>query len=121
MAGRLYQEQVLDTSSAVSQNREKLARILVAVSTTRRPKVEALREAIESFRPMLTSGGSFEIAAVDVASGVRHTPLSREELMAGARHRGEEVLRIARERREPWKYFVGLEGGLDVVAESGQR
>ncbi len=28
---------------------------------------------------------------------------------------------MARERGVPWKYFVGLEGGLDVVEENGKR
>jgi non-canonical (house-cleaning) NTP pyrophosphatase len=41
--------------------------------------------------------------------------------MAGARGRCEALVRIARERREPWRYFVGLEGGLDVVREGGRR
>lgn len=30
-------------------------------------------------------------------------------------------MRIARENRRPWKYFVGLEGGIDVVDERGNR
>jgi non-canonical (house-cleaning) NTP pyrophosphatase len=28
---------------------------------------------------------------------------------------------IAREDGEPWQYFVGLEGGLDIVQENGRR
>jgi non-canonical (house-cleaning) NTP pyrophosphatase len=35
--------------------------------------------------------------------------------MAGARQRAEAVARLAQERGEPWRYFVGLEGGLDVI------
>jgi inosine/xanthosine triphosphatase len=56
-----------------------------------------------------------------VPSGVRHTPLSRQEIMAGARNRAESLSRIAREKLQPWKYFVGLEGGVDVVEERGTR
>jgi len=41
--------------------------------------------------------------------------------MAGARGRAESLARITRENGELWNYFVGLEGGLDVVHESGQR
>ena len=67
----------------------------------------------------------FDLAAVDVPSGVRHTPLSREDMMTGARQRAEALVQIARERNEPWRYFVGLEGGLDVIldgaAENGRR
>jgi non-canonical (house-cleaning) NTP pyrophosphatase len=37
--------------------------------------------------------------------------------MAGARGRAEALQRLARERGEAWRYFVGLEGGLEVVCE----
>jgi inosine/xanthosine triphosphatase len=70
---------------------------------------------------MLDSNAQFEVLGVDVPSGVNRTPVSREELMAGARFRAEALVKLARERGEPWKYFVGLEGGLDVVQENGRR
>ncbi len=70
---------------------------------------------------MLDSNAQFEVVGVEVPSGVSHTPASREELMAGARFRAEALVKLARERGEPWKYFVGLEGGLDVVQENGKR
>ena len=41
--------------------------------------------------------------------------------MAGARQRAEALVRIARESNVPWKYFVGLEGGLDVIHEGATR
>src|SRR5262249_32837434 len=31
--------------------------------------------------------------------------------------RAEALVRLAHEKSEPWRYFVGLEGGLDVVYE----
>lgn len=95
--------------------------IIVAVGSTRRPKVDAVREALAILGPNLDAAAQFDIAGVEVPSGVRHTPLSREEIMAGARQRAEALLRIARERSEPWQYFVGLEGGVDVVRERGTR
>ena len=36
--------------------------------------------------------------------------------MAGARQRAEALIQMARAKNERWKYFVGLEGGLDVIA-----
>jgi inosine/xanthosine triphosphatase len=56
-----------------------------------------------------------------VPSDVRSTPLSRLETMRGARNRAESLQKIARERGEPWQFFVGLEGGLDVVNLHGER
>ncbi len=96
-------------------------KLIVAVGSTRRPKLDAVREALGAIVPHLHAGASFEIAGVDVPSGVRHTPLSREDTMSGARQRAEALLQIAREKNEPWNYFVGLEGGVDVVQERGAR
>lgn len=98
-----------------------MEKLIVAVGSTRRPKLDAVREALDALVPRFHGAMPFEIASVDVPSGVRHTPLSREETMAGARQRAEALARIAREQREPWRYYVGLEGGLDVVHEQSAR
>jgi inosine/xanthosine triphosphatase len=98
-----------------------MEKIIVAVGSTRRPKLNAVWEALKIIGPSLNDSAMFDIAGVEVPSGVRHTPLSREDLMAGARLRAETLVRIAREKDEPWKYFVGLEGGLDIVREGGVR
>jgi inosine/xanthosine triphosphatase len=95
--------------------------VIIAVGSTRRPKLDAVLEAVALLSPSLLGGAPFEVIGVDVPSGVGHTPLSREEIMAGARQRAESLIRIAREKNEPWKYFVGLEGGLDVIREGGER
>lgn len=96
-------------------------KIIVVVGSTRRPKLNAVWEALTIFGPILDSNGQFEVLGVDVPSGVSHTPASRAELMAGARFRAESLVKQARDRGEPWRYFVGLEGGLDVVEENGRR
>lgn len=96
-------------------------KIIVAVGSTRQPKVDAVREALALIGPSLADAAQFEVAAVDVPSGVRHTPLAREDILTGARQRAEALLRIARENRETWKYFVGLEGGIDIIRERGAR
>ncbi len=98
-----------------------MEKILVAVGSTRRPKLNAVWEGLTVFGPNLHPDAQFEVVAVEVGSGVGHTPVTRAELMAGARQRGEELVRLARERNEAWRYFVGLEGGIDVVEENGQR
>lgn len=94
---------------------------VAAVGSIRRPKLDAVREALAALGPMLDDGAEFDVVGVEVSSGVRHTPLSRGELMRGARQRAEELLRIARERRMPWRYFVGLEGGVDVIRDDQRR
>ncbi len=102
-----------------------MRKILVAVGSTRRPKLNAVWEALTVLGPTLDDNAQFEVVGVDVPSGVGQTPRTRAELMAGARFRAEALVQQARERgpeqKEDWKYFVGLEGGLDVITEGGTR
>jgi len=95
--------------------------ITVAVGSTRRPKLNAVRNALGAWKSALRMDDEFCVIGVDVPSGVSPTPTSRAELMAGARSRSETLVRTARESGEPWQYFVGLEGGLDVIVEQGRR
>lgn len=96
-------------------------KVYVAVGSTRRPKLNAVWESLSIIGPTLDPNVLFDVVGVEVESGVGHTPTSREELMRGARQRAEALVRMARERNEPWRYFVGLEGGCDVVRENGAR
>lgn len=98
-----------------------MRKILIAVGSTRRPKLNAVWEALTVFGPSLDAEAQFEVVAVETPSGVGHTPSTRAELMAGAKFRAEGLVQQAREKGESWKYFVGLEGGLDVIAEGSAR
>lgn len=98
-----------------------MKKILVAVGSTRRPKLNAVWEALSVIGPTLHEVALYDVVGVEVESGVGHTPLCRAELMAGARGRAEALVRMGRERGEAWEYFVGLEGGFDVMHENGQR
>jgi non-canonical (house-cleaning) NTP pyrophosphatase len=98
-----------------------MEKIVIAVGSTRRPKLDAVSEALSSFGSFLNKDAQIEIKGIDVPSGVRHTPLTREDLMSGARHRAEALVNIAHDKNQPWKYFVGLEGGLDVVSDREER
>jgi inosine/xanthosine triphosphatase len=95
--------------------------IFVAVGSTRGPKLDAVREALAAIGSRMDGDAPFEIVGETVPSGVRHTPLSREEIMKGARQRAEALIGIARESHKPWKYFVGLEGGIDIIQERRHR
>ena len=99
-----------------------MSALLIAVGSLRKPKLAAVREALDRMADLLGEDGlSTEIVGVDVESGVNHTPMSREESMRGARQRAEALLRISRQTGKHWNYFVGMEGGLDSVVESGTR
>ena len=98
-----------------------MPKIYVAVASLRKPKLHATREALDVFGPRLDGEAEFEIVGVEVLSAVRHTPLTRAETMTGARFRASALAGIARDRSEPWHYFVGLEGGLNTVEINGDR
>jgi inosine/xanthosine triphosphatase len=94
-----------------------MMKIIIAVGSKRGPKLNAVAEALESFAAALAQDAEFEVVGVEVESGVSHTPASRGELMRGARQRAEALVEMARTNGSAWQYFVGLEGGLDVVHE----
>jgi inosine/xanthosine triphosphatase len=92
-----------------------MEKIILAVGSRRGPKLNAVREALHTIAAVLAPDAQFEVIGVEVASGVGHTPASRGELMRGARQRAEALVRLARESGAGWRYFIGMEGGLDVV------
>ncbi|HYT19952.1 MAG TPA: inosine/xanthosine triphosphatase [Candidatus Polarisedimenticolia bacterium] len=94
-----------------------MKKIIIAVGSKRGPKLNAVTEALESFSSALDHDAGFEVVGAEVESGVSHTPASRDELMRGARQRAEALQEIALQQGAAWRYFVGLEGGLDVVRE----
>jgi len=92
-------------------------KIILAVGSKRGPKLNAVNEALAAFSAALSPEAQFEVLGVEVESGVSHTPASREELMRGARQRAEALMQVARTSGAAWRYFIGLEGGLDVLHE----
>ena len=98
-----------------------MKKIMVAVGSIRRPKLDGVSDAIATVAKLLDSGATFEITGIEVPSGVGHTPLSRADLMAGARNRAEALRMIAEESKSPWAYFVGVEGGFDVAHVAEKR
>ena len=98
-----------------------MAHLVIAVGTTRKPKLAAVEEALSHIADVFAPGQHIEVIGLEVESGVTHTPTSREELMRGARQRAESLQEIAKLRNERWNFFVGLEGGLEVIAENGER
>lgn len=98
-----------------------MKKIIVAVGSTRKPKLRAVKLALEAVSARLAPDAEFEIVGLEVQSGVSATPTSSEELMRGAQHRAEALLRMAQEGHKPWRYFVGLEGGLEVLQDDRAR
>ncbi len=98
-----------------------MPKTIIAVGSTRKPKLNAVTEALHTMATVLVPYGQCEVIGLEVESGVGHTPVTRDELMRGARRRADALVKHARENGEDWRFFVGLEGGFDVVMEDGQR
>ena len=95
--------------------------IQIAVGSTRRPKLAAVESALRDLGPLLAPNTHFQVVGAEVQSGVGHTPSNRADLMTGARQRAEALVRLAHQNSESWRYFVGLEGGLDLIDQDGDR
>jgi inosine/xanthosine triphosphatase len=93
----------------------------IVVGSTRRPKLGAAKEAATAIAPLLGEGVALEVVGYEVESGVNHTPLSREELMRGARQRADAVREMLLAQGALADFFVGLEGGLNIAQENGVR
>jgi non-canonical (house-cleaning) NTP pyrophosphatase len=103
-----------------------MSKKFIAVGSTRGPKLDAVHDALKLCADHLNLNAQFEVLGFTVDSGVRHTPLSPAESMRGARQRAEALISMASRKGEDFQYFVGLEGGLEIMEtdksqESNQR
>ncbi len=94
---------------------------LIAVGSTRGPKLDAVRDALQQFAHLLDANAEFEVRGFEVESGVGHTPLSGAESMRGARQRTAALMRATADAEggDIYHYYVGLEGGLEVMGGGG--
>jgi len=90
--------------------------IVVAVGTTRRPKLDAvelvLRELRERFPDFLA--GELHLEPRQVRSGAPSTPISTEETMRGAKKRARRTFELLEREGITPALSIGLEGGIIV-------
>ncbi len=93
--------------------------MILAVGTTREPKIRAVRRSLDvlsqSFPDFLNQ--ELQLVARSTPSGAPETPCSTAELMGGARHRAEKLFDALRTEGEKEILSLGLEGGLVSEAE----
>ena len=96
--------------------------MIVAIGSTRGPKVEAVRRALsilkERFPGFLRD--DLRLIARTVSSGTASTPLSTAELMEGARTRGQALFETLSEEGTVPALAIGLEGGLRSETAAGR-
>jgi inosine/xanthosine triphosphatase len=98
-----------------------MSKSLIAVGSTRGPKLDAVHDALALCAGHFNPTAEFEVLGFAVDSGVGHTPFSSAESMRGARQRTEALIQMASAKSEVYQYFVGLEGGLEVIESHAEN
>ncbi len=93
--------------------------MIVAIGSTRGPKVEAVRRALSILKERFPGlfRDELRLIARAVPSGTASTPLSTAELMEGAQTRAQGLFEILSEEGTVPKLSIGLEGGLRSESE----
>ncbi len=98
--------------------------MIVAVGSTRGPKVEAVRRALAILRKRFPHflPGAVQLIARSMPSGTSSTPRSTTELTAGARNRAKTLFEVLSSEGTVPSLSLGLEGGLlSEVGLDGNR
>jgi non-canonical (house-cleaning) NTP pyrophosphatase len=95
--------------------------ILIAVGTTRGPKLEALRRALARIGARAPALAVATLAPRDVGDVAPRMPLSIEALLEGSRARAEHAMALVRAEGLRPSLGIGLEGGLEVREGNGAR
>ena len=87
---------------------------LIAVGSTRGPKVEAVRRVLPALAAFLPALADVEIVTFDASIGAPPMPLSMDEMLEGARSRAQLAMEAVEGTHRRPDFGVGLEGGIDL-------
>jgi non-canonical (house-cleaning) NTP pyrophosphatase len=87
--------------------------LLIAVGSTRGPKVEAVRRALALIGDRVPGLSSAEVVPLDVLDAPP-MPLSVDELLDGARSRAQLALEALQAQGRQGAFGIGMEGGIDL-------
>ncbi len=88
--------------------------MIIAVGSTRGPKVEAVRRALPQAASRYPALLGAEILPLDVAVGAPPMPLSVDELLEGARSRAHLAMEALQAQGRAADLGIGLEGGIEL-------
>jgi non-canonical (house-cleaning) NTP pyrophosphatase len=88
--------------------------VIVAVGSTRGPKVDAVRRVMARLGEAIPAFREAEVTAYDASDIAPPMPLSLDEILDGARARAQLALEAAEAHGRPAALGIGLEGGIDV-------
>jgi len=88
--------------------------VIIAVGSTRGPKVEAVRRALPALATVVPAFARAEVVPFDASAAAPPMPLSVDELLEGARVRAQLALESLAASGRRADFAVGLEGGIDL-------
>ena len=88
--------------------------MIIAVGSTRGPKVEAVRRVLGALASIAPGFERAEIVPFDASTLAPPMPLSVDEMLEGARGRAQLALESVSAAGKTPDYAVGLEGGIDL-------
>ncbi len=86
--------------------------LIIAIGSTRPPKVAAVKEAFEKIRQQFLPTTPVEYLPCEVSTDINHMPLTMEELMQGAYNRVQNLIHMFKQDNPAPDFYVGLEGGF---------
>ncbi len=94
--------------------------MLIAIASTRGPKVEAAKAFLPKVQQYLTQDPSIEYHLYDIDGGIV-MPRTVQQLMTGAYERVVRLQKRLEEERKTASYIIGMEGGFHAVEFTGRR
>lgn len=94
--------------------------MIVACATERKPKLDALTEAMNIIAGDL-GVDSWNMVAKSIESGVSETPISEEEIIKGAMNRAYTLKNEMDNLDEKADYYIGMEGGFHQNIIDGRK
>lgn len=93
------------------------------MASTREPKVEAVKEAWQIFGSKILDDPHEEVSflSFDVHKAGPEMPLTVQDLMKGAQNRVESLMLQLKREKAGADFYVGLEGGFNVINSQGPR
>jgi len=88
--------------------------VIIAVGSTRGPKVEAVRRVLPALATVVPAFARAEVVPFDASAATPPMPLSVDELLEGARVRAQLALESLAASGRRADYAIGLEGGIDL-------
>jgi inosine/xanthosine triphosphatase len=88
--------------------------VIIAVGSTRGPKVEAVRRALGVLARVAPQFQGAEVVPFDASAAGPPMPLSMDEMLEGARGRAQLALEAVETSGRRADFGVGLEGGIDL-------